>query len=256
MSAMEEKIERIDNQGISKTPLYMREKLLQNLDVPLDHYADVAVITGCNALLRPLILVQLANILTKLNINFTFMSFEHCCFAEVVRDFIYREDVSAPVYEEQARVWNRRNCAKARDLGARTVINLCAGCNTSYLRHAADLVKPIYYVNFFRSLPFSGHLDLNIDLYEGCHKKHNYYPECQAREENTLALLDMIEGLTYRRIPGSICCGQAPQQVLKRVSSPVLLAPSSCCYNNLRSNNTDPKLKVISFIELLAKALA
>jgi Fe-S oxidoreductase len=256
MSELEEKIKRIDNQGISKTPLYMRERLLKSLDVPLDRSADVAVITGCNALLRPLILVQLANILTNLNINFTFMSFEHCCFAEVVRDFIYRDDVSTPVYEDQARIWNRRNCTKARDLGARTVINLCAGCNTSYLRHAADLIRPVYYINYFRELPFSGHLDLNIDYYEGCHKKHSYYPECQAREESTLALLDMIEGLTYRRIPGSICCTQVPHQVLKRVGSSVLLAPSSCCYSNLRANNTDPKLNVISFIEILAKALA
>ena len=255
MSELEEKIKRIDNQGISKTPLYIREKLLKNLDVPLDQHADVAVITGCNALLRPLILVQLANILTKLNINFTFMSFEHCCFAEVVRDFIYRKDVSTPVYEEQARIWNRRNCTKARDLGAHTVINLCAGCNTSYLRHAADLVRPVYYINYFLELPFAGHLDLNIDYYEGCHKKHNYYPECQAREENTIALLDKIEGLTYRRIPGSICCSQAAHQVLKRVSSPVLLAPSSCCYSRLRQSNTDPKLKITSFIELLEEAL-
>ena len=65
-----------------------------------------------------------------------------------------------------------------------------------------------------------------------------------------------MEGMTYRRIPGSICCSQAPWQVLKRVNSSVLLAPSACCHNTLRSNNTDPKLKVISFIELLAKALA
>ena len=52
MSEMEEKIERINNQGISKTPLYIREKLLKSLDVPLDQDADVAVITGCNAFVR------------------------------------------------------------------------------------------------------------------------------------------------------------------------------------------------------------
>src|SRR3990172_3997861 len=81
MSELQEKIERIDEQGISKTGIYIREKILNNIGVPLDRRADVVVITGCNALLRPLILVQLADILTKLKVNFTFLSFEHCCFA-------------------------------------------------------------------------------------------------------------------------------------------------------------------------------
>ncbi len=256
MSELEERIARIDNQGISKTAVFIRDKLLKSLDVPVDCRADVAVITGCNALLRPLILVHLATVLTKLKINFTFLSFEHCCFAEVVRDFIYRKDATVTLYEERARVWNRRNCAKARELGAHTVINLCAGCNTSYLRNAADLVRPIYYVNFFQELPFTGHLDLNIDFYQGCHRKHSYYPEFQTGERNTTALLDKIKGLTYRRIEGNLCCTQVPEQVLKKASAPVLVAPSSCCYNNLRGHNQNQNLKVVYLIELLAKALA
>ena len=255
MSDLAEKIERIDKQGISKTPLFIRERLLKNLDIPLDRHADVAVITGCNSLLRPLILVQLANILTKLNINFTFLSFEHCCFSEVVRDAIYKKEATVPVYEEQARTWIRRNCANARDLGAHIVVNLCGGCNTSYLRHATDLVRPIYYINYFQQLPFTGRLDLHIDLYEGCHKLHNFYPECQTKEENTIALLGKIQGLTFSRILGSICCRKAPDQVLKRATSPLLVAPSFCCYTGLRSNSRDKELKVGNIIEILERAL-
>ncbi len=255
MSELEEKIARIDKQGISKTPSFIRERLLGSLDVPIDQQADVAVITGCNPLLRPLVLVQLANVLTKLNISFTFLSFEHCCFSEVVRDFIYQKDPSVPVYEEQSRTWIRRNCTHAKDLGAQTVINLCGGCNTAYLRHGADLVRPIYYVNYFQQLPFTGRLDLHIDLYEGCHKLHNFYPECQAKEENTIALLDKIQGLTFSRIPGAICCSKAPDQVLKRATTPFLVAPSFCCYSKLRGKNRDKKLKVSNIVDILDRAL-
>lgn len=255
MSDFEEKVKRIDSQGISKTPPVIRQKLLQSLDVPVDRPADVAVITGCNSLLRPLILVDLAKILSSLKISFSFLSFEHCCFTEEARDFIYQKDPCVPAYEEQARTWIRRNCTRAQDLGALVALNLCPGCNTSYLRHAADLIRPVYYVNFFQELPFSGRLNLTVDLYEGCHGKHNFYPESQAREENTLALLGGIEGLAYRRLPGSICCNRAPGQVLKRVASPLLVVPSPCCYSRMRNNNTDPRLKVLHLIELLAQAL-
>ncbi len=255
MPELEEQIERNDKQGISKTPVFIRDKIMKNLDVPVDHPADVAVLTGCNALLRPLLLVQMANILTKLNINFTFLSFEHCCFAEVVRGLLVRNDPSVSRYEEQARIWNRRNCSQARDLGAHTVINLCAGCNTSYRRNAADLVRPIYYVNFFQELPFTGRLDLEIDLYQGCHGKHNFYPEFQTGEKNTMALLDKIEGLKYRIVGRSLCCSKVPEQVLEQVSAPLLVAPSSCCYNSLRINNKKQGVKVVNLIDIIARSL-
>ena len=135
------------------------------------------------------------------------------------------------------------------------MVNLCGGCNATYLREAADLVRPVYYVNFLQELSFTAHLDLRVDLYEGCHKKHNYYPEFRTGEENTIALLGKIKGLTFKSIPGSICCSKVPEQVLKRVTSPILVAPSSCCSSNLRNNNTDPKLKILNLIEVLAKSL-
>lgn len=256
MSELQEKIERIEREGISKTGIFIREKILTNIGVPLDRPADVVVVTGCNALLRPLILLQLADILTKLKVNFTFLSFEHCCFGEVVREALYQGDASLPVYEAQARIWNRRNCTKARDLGAHTVVNLCGGCNATYSRQAADVIRSVYYVNFLQELSFTGQLDLHVDVYEGCHRKHNYYPEFHTGEENTIALLGKIRGLTLNRIPGAICCNKVPDQVLKRVTSPTLVVPSSCCFSNLRRTNTDPNLKIISLIEVLAKSLA
>jgi hypothetical protein len=172
-----------------------------------------------------------------------------------VRDATYQKDASLAGYEAQARIWNRRNCAKARDLGAHTVVNLCGGCNATYLRQAADLIRPVYYVNFLQELSFTGHLDLHVDLYEGCHKKHNYYPEFQTGEENTMALLGKIKGLTFNSIPGAICCSKVPEQILKRVTSKTLVAPSSCCTSSLKRSNTDPNLKVLNLIEILAKSL-
>ncbi len=255
MSELEEKIERIEKQGNSKTAIFMRERILRNLNVPLDSQADVAVITGCNALLRPLVLLQLADLLTRLGVRFTYLSFEHCCFSEVVKESLHQKDPTLPAYEEQSRTWIRRNCTRARDLGVQTVVNLCGGCNASYLRHAADLVNPLYYVNYLQELPLTGHLDLHIDLYEGCHRKHNYYPEFQSGEGNTVAVLGKVKGLTFNRIPGAICCSKVPEQVLKRVTSPVLVAPSSCCASNLRNVNKDPQLKILHLIELLARAL-
>lgn len=64
MTEMEHKISLIEEQGISKTPVINRERLLRNLDLPIDHPADVVVITGCNSLLHPLRLMHLAKLLT------------------------------------------------------------------------------------------------------------------------------------------------------------------------------------------------
>lgn len=238
-----------------------RLRLLKvGLQVDTDKPSENVLLTGCHPLTSLTPVKSVSDVLTHYGVSFTFLSREHCCGHQPLKQY-FNEDRQDPsrirIYDDFARKSECQNILKAKELGARSIVTICAGCNTMWNRLSKNQGLEIrHYLDLILDVFEHARLEREIDFYEGCHRLHNFVPEFQKSIlENSKKVLTRIEGLALYELPAKLCCRIAPEKVMSLSRTGTIVTPSACCYSFLtRSRTADsPKIKFLG--ELLSESL-
>ena len=238
-----------------------RLRLLKvGLQVNTDQPSENVLLTGCHPLTSFTPVKSVSDVLTHYGVSFTFLSREYCCGHQPLTLY-FNEDKQEPskirIYDDFARKSESQNIVKAKELDARAIVTICAGCNTMWNRLSKNQGLEIrHYLDLILDVFEHAHLEREIDFYEGCHRLHNFVPEFQRSiPENSKRILARIEGLTLHELPAKLCCRKAPEKVMSLSRTGTIVTPSACCYSFLtRSRTVDsPKIKFLG--EILSESL-
>jgi Fe-S oxidoreductase len=213
-----------------------RERLLRSgLWAKVDKRADFAVMTGCNPLFSLTAIRSFIDLLRYFNVSYTFISKEVCCGRPIREGMFYKAPESAAEklrYEDFIRESLLTNVIQAKELGAKTIINICPGCDMTWNLYGGNLgIDIVYYTEFLLTVFKRGQLDKEIDFYEGCHKLHKLSPESLTRGISAAKeLMSRIEGLKYHEVSSDMCCRIAPAEIFAACKTDTLVTPSQCCY--------------------------
>ncbi len=237
-----------------------REKLLrQGIGANVDRKADYAVMSGCNPLFSLTPVKSFVDLLRYFDVSYTFLSREVCCGRPVAEGMFYEKTDSRQKsgYDDFIRRSLETNINRAKELGAKTLVNICPGCNMTWNIYGRGLGLDIkYYTDFLSDIITEARLEKNIDYYEGCHKLHKVEPESlRLSEGSNHELLSRIKGLSYRVISDGLCCRISADKILSRVKTGTLVTPSQCCYSNLKAAITNGKPEVKFLAEVVGEAV-
>ncbi len=238
-----------------------RLRLLKvGLQVNTDRPAENVILTGCHPLFSITPVKSLSEILTHFGVSFTFLSREHCCGHQPLKqhfDEQSQDQEKIRLYDDFARISESGNLLQAKELGAKAIVTICSGCNTMWNRLSTNQgVEIRYYLDLLLDVFEGSQMERHIDFYEGCHRQHNFVPEFQnSIPENSKRVLARIEGLTLYDLPARLCCRIAPEKVMSLSRTGTIVTPSACCYSFLtRSRTADsPKIKFLG--EILSESL-
>ena len=241
-----------------------REQRLRVLKIGLKVNTDIpsenVLLTGCHPLTALIPVKSVSDVLTHYGVSFTFLSREHCCGHQPLKQYFNEDSQESSrirIYDDFARKSEYHNILKAKELGAKAIITICAGCNTMWNRLSKNQGLEIrHYLDLILDVFEQAHLEREIDFYEGCHRPHNFVPEFQnSIPEKSKRILACIEGLAFNELPAELCCRVAPEKVMSLSRTGTIVTSSSCCYSYLtRSCNADsPKVQFLG--ELLSESL-
>ena len=256
----EEACKKIERLGSYIDHYEQRERLLrQGIGANVDKKADFAVMSGCNPLFSLTAVKSFVDLLHHFNVNYTFISKEVCCGRPIAEGMFYQkaDTKQKKQYDDFIRKSLENNVRQAKELGAKTVINICPGCNMTWNIYAKGQgLDIIYHTEFLTRIIDKAKLDLDIDFYEGCHKLHKLEPESLRHAEGSgHELLSRIKGLKYRVISDGLCCRSSADKILSRVKSGTLVTPSQCCYSILKAAAPKGKPEVKFLAEVLREAV-
>ena len=238
-----------------------RERLLRaGLTANVDKRAAYAVMTGCNPLFSLTAVKSFIDLLRYFNVSYTFLSKEVCCGRPVREGMFYKEPGTAGEkleYEDFIRESLLRNVIQAKELGAKTIINICPGCDMTWNLYGSKLgIDIMYYTEFLLGVFKEGKLEKQTDFYEGCHRVHKLSAESLGvAVASAKELLSRVDGLKYNEIPSELCCRISPGDIFKMCKTDTLVTPSQCCLSLLLAArpNGGPHVKFLA--ELLYEAL-
>jgi hypothetical protein len=138
-------------------------------------------------------------------------------------------------YEDFIRASLLSNINLAWALGAKTIINICPGCDMTWNLYGLDAGIPVlYYTEFLLGVFRQGRWEGEIDFYEGCHKLHKLASVSLARAvSGAKELLSRIEGLKYNEVSPDLCCRVVPAAIFDACRTGTLVTSSQCCYSLL-----------------------
>jgi Fe-S oxidoreductase len=238
-----------------------RARLLRSgLRANVDAKAEYAVMTGCNPLFSLTAVKSFIDLLRYFGVRYTFLSKEVCCGRPLREGMFDKEPADAGEkrkYDDFIRESLLNNINQARELGAKTILNICPGCDMTWnLSGASFGINIIYYTEFLLGVYTKGILDKEIDFYEGCHRVHKLSPDSLGRGIGSAKeLLSRIEGLKYNEISSAMCCRDVPQDIFATCRTDTLVTPSQCCYSLLVTARPEQGPRVKFLGEVLFEAL-
>lgn len=246
--------EKIQRLGSYIDHYEQRERLLRSgFSTNVDKRAEYAVMTGCNPLFSLTAVKSFIDLLQYFDVSHTFLSREVCCGRPVAEGMFYKEPGSAGEkrkYEDFLRDSLLCNVIQAKELGAKTIINICPGCDMTWNLYGKNLgIDIIYYTEFLLGVFKEGKLARQIDFYEGCHKLHRLSPESLNRATTAVKeLVVRVNGLESHEVPSELCCRIVPEKIFAACQTGTLVTPSQCCYSLLaRARPKDgPQVKFLA----------
>jgi Fe-S oxidoreductase len=238
-----------------------RERLLRSgLRAKVDARAEYAVMTGCNPLFSLTAVKSFLDLLQHFGVSYTFLSKEVCCGRPIREGMFYQAPPDAGekrTYDDFIRGSLLENVTRARELGARAIVNICPGCDMTWNLYGASLgIDIVYYTEFLLSRYQKGILEKAIDFYEGCHRVHKLSPDSLGRGiVSAKELLSRIEGLKFNEISSEMCCRTVPQEIFAQCTTDTLVTPSQCCYSLLATARPEKGPEVKFLGEVLFEAL-
>jgi len=254
-------LEKIQRLGSYIDHYEQRERLLRSgLGANVDKRAEYAVMTGCNPLFSLTAVKSFIDLLHYFNGNYTFLAKEVCCGRPIAEGMFYKEPASVSErlkYDDFIRESLLSNVIQAKELGARTIINVCPGCDMTWHLYGENLgIDIIYYTEFLLGVFKNGRLEKKVDFYEGCHKLHKLSPESLNRATTAAKeLLSRISGPGCHEVSSEHCCRIVPEKIFANCQTDTLVTPSQCCYSILMTarQKSSPKVKFLA--EVLLEAL-
>ncbi len=258
MSAPElmEKIKQIETTRCSIGAQEMRLRLLKMaMGARVDQPAEYAIITGCRSTSAFIHLSHFVKLLQHYEVDYTFLADETCCGNSFIEHLDAKEmGEEIKVFEDYARNFEGSNIARIRELGAKKIVTVCAGCNTRYNQFQANGdFEVLYYTQFLTQYVEGLRLDKQVDFYEGCHKYHRT-PDFKIDTQTSKSLLMGITELDCTDIP-NYCCRNLSEKIFEKSSTGTIVTPTSCCWAHLTRNRQADSPQVLSLTQIICQAL-
>lgn len=200
-------VETIRSTGNTSTNLPDRTGILNAHQLPWDQAADNVIVTGCQILgFLPQTLKNLARIMDRAQLSYTFLSTEYCCGNNLYRPAIKaRDEAALDRCRDLSREFVGLNIRRARELGAKRLVIFCSPCYPIY-KHAFPDEKIVFYPQIIHeAMPEITHAE-NIDYYPGCYRLHRKFSPAPMDLTSTASVFKKINGLSVNRIGAPACC--------------------------------------------------
>jgi hypothetical protein len=202
-----ETVETIRSTGNTSKNLPDRIEVLTSYQLPYDRKADNVVVTGCQILgFLPRTLKNLARIMDRGNISYTFLSKEYCCGNNLYRPAIKARDEEALVEcRDLSKEFVALNIRKAKELGAKRLVIFCSPCYPIY-KYAFPDEDIVFYPQIIQEATPEIDYDGDIDYYPGCYRLHKKFSPAPMDLKSTEAVFKKLKGITINRISAPACC--------------------------------------------------
>jgi len=226
-------VETIRTTGNTSRSLPNRIEILEAHHLPYDRKAENVIITGCQILGGMFqVLRDLAGILDRGGIGYTFLSREFCCGNNLYRPAIKAKDEEAIAgCRSLSKEFIGHNIEKAKDLGARRIVVFCSPCYPIY-RHAFPHENIVFYPQAIDDAVADLSWNQDIDYYAGCYRLHGKLSPVPMDLKSTDSVFEKIRGLSVNRISTRECCYRPDglDHVLNSVRSNCMVHVCTGCY--------------------------
>ncbi len=201
-------VDNIRKHGSYQKSAERRSKVLKDSGFKIGQKAEYVFIPGCGyPELVPHVFRALRELMDSFGISYTLLSREYCCGAILAQAAIRAGDA-----EEIAKVnaFSREfileNFKQAKELGAKSIVFFCPGCEHYYdnLAGETDLEVISYYELLDRYFK-GGRLDLEADYYAGCFRFRRKLTQKPVDIEPARRVLERIIGLRLDLLDNNLC---------------------------------------------------
>jgi len=251
-------IPRILEQGTSVESGAMRLRLIkQVMQASVDQSADYVIMAGCHHPFRVFPLRALMDLLDAFGLRYTLLSKEFCCGHSTHEENEKPEGEEKEELAKLARDLQGRNLARARELGASSVITFCANCYTHYKVFSGDQGLPILYwtdivTQHIGQEPLANLLG-EFDFYEGCHREQNVLLPRAIDTNKSTTLLGLMDNPTFNEVP-PFCCKRQPEKVFGAMKTSLLVTPTPCCFGRLSNLGPPEGVRIRLLVEVIRDA--
>lgn len=235
-------VENIKAHGIYKDSDEGRRRILEGAGFRIGEKAEYALITGCaNTENMPQVFYALRELLDHLQIDSTLLSTEYCCgWVPVGQPAVFaknEEDIAKS--KEISREFVLGNFRQAEELGAKSLVLVCAACEPTYTNYAGETdLEIISYSELLDRYFKGGKLDLEVDYYSGCYRFRRRITTEPVDLEPPVRVLNKIEGLKVNYLDNNLCCYIPPhmEQLSDTLTTKTAVTICFGCTGNLTKN--------------------
>jgi Fe-S oxidoreductase len=176
-------------------------------------------------------------------IDYTLLSKEYCCGYPLVQPAAAaKNDDEIARAKELSREFIYGNFKQAKELGAKSIVLFCAGCEPNYadLQKETDLEVLSYYELLDRYFT-GGVLELAVDYYAGCYRFRRKITQEPVDVEAAYRVLGKIKWIKVNHVDNKLCCFIEPlmEKLVSSLTNKTLITICSGCHATMTSKLKD-----------------